>query len=221
MFNKIVNNSHLKFFLCMSFPCMGYAIMTSFKTDNRRTNRLELSFRRSTAASIVSTVVLLCWYPTLKEPMIDLVSYLILLYTLIRVGTGISDVIVEPTPRAPSRSSVLKLVGGHLIVLSVLALLFVYERFHPKILTTPVIGYLLRFLRAKYEAVSLMGFVYLLVCAAISGSAGALVHSKTLPVEGVSDWITNITVLEMVAMVGMQIALASNVYSPGTFTSIE
>jgi len=221
MLNKIVNNSHLKFFLCMSFPCIVYAIMTSIKTDSRRANRLELSFRRSTAASIVSTMVMLCWYPSLKEPMVDLVSYLILLYTLIRVGTGISDVIVEPTPRPPSRSSVLKLIGGHLMVLSVIALLFVYERFHPRILTLPVIGHLLRFLRAKYEAVSLMGFVYLLMCAGISGSAGALVQKKILPVENISDWITNITVLEMVGMIGMQIMLASNVYSPGTFTSIE
>lgn len=221
MFNKIVNNSHLKFFLCMSFPCLVYAIMTSVKTDNRRANRLELSFRRSTAASIVSTAVLLCWYPNFKEPMIDMVSYLILLYTFIRVGTGVSEVIIEPTPRAPSRSSVVKLIGGHLSVLGVIALFFVYERFHPGILTRPVIGHLLRFLRAKYEAVSLMGFVYLLMCAGISGCAGALVHNRTLPVEGVSDWIMNITVLEMVAMIGMQIALASNLYSPGTFVSME
>ena len=44
-------------------------------------------------------------------------------------------------------------------------------------------------------------------------------HSKILPVEGVSDWMTNITVLELAAMTGLQIALASNIYSPGTFTS--
>ena len=72
-------------------------------------------------------------------------------------------------------------------------------------------------MRAKYEVVSLVGFVYLLVCAAIAGATGVAVQTKSLPVREEGDSMTNVTVLQLVAMVGMQIALVSNIYSPGTF----
>lgn len=219
MFAKIVENSHLKLLLCVSLPCLAYGLMLASKISSRRANRMELSLRRASVGGLLSTAVLLCWFSRLKEPMIDLAGYMVTLYTLIRVGTGISDVIIEPTPRNASRKSVLRLIGGHLLVMSVLSLILVYERLDPSVLARPVMGHLLRFLRAKYEVVSLVGFVYLLLCAGISGAAGALVHSKMLPVEGVSDWITNVTVLELATMMGLQIALASNIYSPGTFTS--
>ena len=85
MFAKIVENSHLKLILCVSLPCLGYGLMLGTKLSNRRANRLELSLRRSSAGAIVSTLVLLCWFAELKEPMIDLVGYMVMLLSLIHI----------------------------------------------------------------------------------------------------------------------------------------
>lgn len=217
MLSTIVENSQLKFLTCAAIPCLGYGLTALSKPSSRKASRMELAFRRASAAAVVSAVVLVCWYGSLREPMYDLSAYLTLLYTLARVGTAVSDVLLEPSAKAPTRKSVLRLIGGHLVVLCAVSLAMVYERLDPTILNKPIVGHALRFMRAKYEMVSLAGFVYLFVCASIAGATGAAVHKKTLPVREEGDSMTNITVLQLAAMVGMQVALASNVYSPGTF----
>lgn len=221
MFTKIVENSQLRFVICAALPCLGYGLMVLTKVSSRRADRVELAFRRATAAAVVSMVIMACWYGSLQEPMYDLSGSLILLYTLIRVGTAISDVLLEPTARTPTHKSVIRLIGGQLLVLCAVSLLMVYERVDPGVLQKPVVGHVLRFVRAKYEMVSLFGFVYLFLCAAIAGACGSAIQTKTLTVEQGGDWITNITVLQLAAMVAMQVALVSNVYSPGTFASIS
>ena len=125
--------------------------------------------------------------------------------------------LLESSAKTPTRKSVLRLLGGHLLVLCAVSIALVYERIDPSILAKPIVGHMIRFMRAKYEVVSLVGFVYLLVCAAIAGATGAAVQTKSLPIREEGDSMTNVTVLQLVAMVGIQVALVSNIYSPGTF----
>ena len=217
MLTKIVENSQLKFLTCAAIPCLGYGLVALSKSSGRKANRVELGLRRASAGAVVSAVVLVCWHGSLQEPMYDLSAYLVLLYTLARVGTSVSDVLLEPSAKTPTRKSVLRLLGGHLLVLCAVSIALVYERIDPSILAKPIVGHMIRFMRAKYEVVSLVGFVYLLVCAAIAGATGAAVQTKSLPIREEGDSMTNVTVLQLVAMVGIQVALVSNIYSPGTF----
>lgn len=197
-------------FVIIAVSISGFAYMHHNPSANHK--RIKRSLWYNACASVI--VLLLSLSISSNGEALDLLAHTLMVYVLVRGVSSTARTMLYADKDTSSKSSASLSLATHTYVIACMGAFLLYD------LLYPIGGWLMAFFRAKTKRVTFLTLLFLIICAAISGGMSVLVihpeyNKLTLSSEMnlAAESVASVSVLEMTALLVMQIAFAQYVSS--------